>query len=53
MSKTSISATIESETDKSVRELAKKEKRSFSQMVDLLLALAIPVFNGGEKKNKK
>lgn len=53
MAKESISATIEKNTANAVRELCKSEKRSFSQMVDLLLELAIPVFKGGEKKNKK
>lgn len=44
MAKEIISATIESKTVKEVREISKKEKRSFSQMIDLLLQIAIPVF---------
>jgi hypothetical protein len=53
MAKESISATIEKTTADGVREIAKKEKRSFSQMIDLLLQNSISVFKGGEKKNKK
>jgi len=53
MTKESISATIEETTANGVREIATKEKRSFSQMIDLLLQNAISVFKEGEKKNKK
>lgn len=41
MAKEPISATIEKTTANKVREIAKKEKRSFSQMVDMLLQSAI------------
>lgn len=44
-----ISATIDKDTIKSVDEIAKKEKRSFSQMVDLLLQSGIESF----KKKKQ
>lgn len=53
MAKESISATVEQTTANSVREIAKKEKRSFSQMVDLLLQNAISVFKDTERKSKK
>jgi len=41
MAKKSISATIDKTTVVLVAERAKKEKRSFSQMVDILLAKAV------------
>ena len=44
MEKESISATIEKATQKKVKELCKKENRSFSSMVDILLQIAIPIF---------
>ena len=53
MAKEIISATIDKETANEVRNLAEKEKRSFSQMIDLLLQNALSVLKGGEKKNKK
>ncbi len=53
MAKEIISATIDRETADNVREIATKEKRSFSQMIDILLQNAISVLKGGEKKNKK
>lgn len=53
MAKESISATIEETTANGVREIAEKEKRSFSQMIDLLLQFAIPEFKNGDKKQKK
>ena len=37
MTKEIISATIDKDTANEVRKIAKKEKRSFSQMTDLLL----------------
>ena len=48
MAKKVVSASIEEETEKQVVELAEKEKRSVSQMIDLLLQIAIPIFK--EKK---
>lgn len=36
-----ISATIDKTTKEAVEELAKKQKRSLSQMIDLLLQLAL------------
>lgn len=53
MAKEIISATIDKETANEVRNLAEKEKRSFSQMIDLLLQNAISVLKSVEKKNKK
>lgn len=44
MPKEPLSATIEKETLDSVAEIAKKEKRSLSSMVDILLQIAIPIF---------
>ena len=44
MPKTPLSATIEKTTDDTIREIAKKEKRSLSSMVDILLQIAIPIF---------
>ena len=41
MPKKPISATIETKTIEAVKQLAAKEKRSFSQMVDILLQKAI------------
>lgn len=41
MAKEIISAGIEKKTAKAVREKAKEEKRSFSQMIDLLLQDAL------------
>lgn len=41
MAKKVVSATIEKVTDSLVREQARKEKRSFSQMVDILLLKAL------------
>jgi len=41
MAKNIISASIEEKTELKVRELAKLEKRSFSQMIDLLLLKAL------------
>ncbi len=41
MAKEIISATIDKETANEVRKIAKKEKRSFSQMIDLLLLKAL------------
>ena len=41
MAKEIISATIDKETANDVRKLAEKEKRSFSQMIDLLLQKAL------------
>jgi len=41
MAKEIISATIEKDTANEVRKIAKKEKRSFSQMIDLLLLKAL------------
>jgi len=41
MAKEAISATIESDTVRSVKKMAEKEKRSFSQMIDLLLQKAL------------
>lgn len=43
MAKEVISATINSDTVKSIKKIAEKEKRSFSQMVDLLLQKALSV----------
>lgn len=50
MPKEIISATIEEKTANKIRELAEKEIRSFSQMVDLLLQLGLPVFENKKKK---
>lgn len=36
-----ISATVEKETREYIKEFAKKEKRSFSNMIDLFLQVAI------------
>lgn len=41
MAKEIISATIEKDTADAVRKQAKLEKRSFSQMIDLLLLKAL------------
>ena len=41
MAKEVISATIDRETANQVRIIAKKEKRSFSQMIDILLQKAM------------
>jgi hypothetical protein len=41
MPKEVISATIDSDTVRSVKKIAEKEKRSFSQMVDILLQKAL------------
>ena len=43
MTKEIISATIDNDTDNEVRKIAKKEKRSFSQMIDLLLLKALEI----------
>jgi hypothetical protein len=53
MPKEIISATIDKDTADNVRELATKEKRSFSKMIDLLLQDAISVFKKRGEKNKK
>jgi ClpP class serine protease len=50
MEKEIISATIDKKTANDVRELASKEQRSFSKMIDLLLQNALSVLKGGEKK---
>lgn len=52
MAKESISATVEKDTAEDVREIAKKEKRSFSQMVDLLLQKAVSLFKEEDKSKK-
>jgi len=41
MATENISATVNKVTAQSVRDLAKKENRSFSKMVDILLAKAL------------
>ena len=41
MAKEAISATIEKTTADAVRKIAQKEKRSFSQMVELLILKAL------------
>jgi hypothetical protein len=43
MTKEIISATIDKDTANEVRKIAKKEKRSFSQMIDLLLLKALEI----------
>lgn len=48
MSKEAISATVEETTARAVEQLADKEDRSFSKMVDILLKLGLEVFE--EKK---
>lgn len=53
MAKEIISATIDKDTANEVRNLAENEKRSFSQMIDLLLQNAISALKSEEKKNKK
>jgi hypothetical protein len=45
MAKEIISATVEKVTAINVRELATKEQRSFSKMVDLLLQIGISARN--------
>lgn len=43
MAKIIVSASIEETTEKKVKELSKLEKRSFSQMVDLLLLKGLEI----------
>lgn len=53
MAKKSISATIDEGMINEILSLAKKENRSFSQMINLLLKNALSVLKAGQKKNKK
>lgn len=41
MNKKRVSVILESQTDIDVRKIAQKERRSFSQMVNLLLEMAL------------
>ena len=49
MNKVHISATVDLRTIDDVREMAKSNKRSFSQMVDLLLEEAVKNRKRGER----
>lgn len=49
MSKKAISATIEESTVEKINSICKEEHRSFSQMINILLELAIPIFKSGKK----
>lgn len=51
MGKNKISISIEEETKEAVKKVAEQEKRSFSQMVDILLTFGLEVFK--KTKNKK
>jgi predicted transcriptional regulator len=50
MAKVGISITLDENTVDQVRQLAEKEKRSFSQMIDLLLLKAIAAVKREERK---
>lgn len=47
-----ISATIKSETQTAIKELAEGSNRTFSQMVDILLERAVKEANRKKKQSK-
>ena len=53
MAKEIISATVEQDTANAVRKQAKLEKRSFSQMIDLLLLKALETVRNKQDRNKE